>query len=98
HARIVRSCTPSTAWGKYIRRSAFLHHISSQVGRKWVGYPLSTQIANALMRPLRKSLQRLVARSYNIRRIWYPRQKFNEICNMGYQLHRSTSRLHEIVV
>ncbi|MBA0880662.1 hypothetical protein Goshw_029214 [Gossypium schwendimanii] len=29
------------------------------------GYPLSTQIANALMRPLRKSLQRLVARSYN---------------------------------
>ncbi|KAK5786257.1 hypothetical protein PVK06_040890 [Gossypium arboreum] len=29
-----------------------------------VDYPLSTQIANALTRPLRKSLQRLVARSY----------------------------------
>ncbi|MBA0654527.1 hypothetical protein Goklo_021516, partial [Gossypium klotzschianum] len=27
-------------------------------------YPLSTQIANALKRPLRKSLPRLVARSY----------------------------------
>ncbi|KAG8479076.1 hypothetical protein CXB51_029772 [Gossypium anomalum] len=29
-----------------------------------VDYPLSTQIANAVTRPLRKSLQRLVARSY----------------------------------
>ncbi|MBA0669433.1 hypothetical protein Goklo_024167, partial [Gossypium klotzschianum] len=29
-----------------------------------VDYPLSTQIANAIKRPLRKSLPRLIARSY----------------------------------
>ena len=51
--------------GENIPEEAFSFTTSHlKLAKTMVDYPLSTQVANALKRPLRKSLPRLVSRSY----------------------------------